>query len=376
MNWYYVEQGKQAGPVDDAKLEEMRASGQIQPDTLIWREGMANWVPYKEAKGDGNPPVGMPMPSAVPKTGPGGEPLEAVCTECGAMFPKENMIRYGNSHVCANCKPAFMQKIAEGARLGSAGPGVLSEQQIIDGEYRVEIGRVISRAWELFTGNAGSILATGIVIGLIFIAASIVTGLISRVIPLFNTVVGFFYGTPLVAGLMWFYLRLARGESANMGDAFAGFSRKYWQLVLFGVVQFVISILCLVPFIVVLIAFGLSAVLRHGGAPPHLAEGAILAMVLTVFVSVCALCYINTSMVFSVLLIIDKGYGFWPAIQLSFKVVHKHWWMTFLFLLLGFLIVFGGALLCLVGLLVTVPLYIGMKVVLYEDNFGQLAPRN
>src|SRR5262245_43870570 len=56
MNWYYVEQGQQAGPVDDAQLEELRRSGRIQADTLVWRDGMANWAPYSEAKGE---PAGL-----------------------------------------------------------------------------------------------------------------------------------------------------------------------------------------------------------------------------------------------------------------------------------------------------------------------------
>jgi len=35
MNWYYVDAGQQAGPVDDAQLEELLRSGKIQSDTLV-----------------------------------------------------------------------------------------------------------------------------------------------------------------------------------------------------------------------------------------------------------------------------------------------------------------------------------------------------
>ncbi len=117
MNWYYVDQGKQAGPVDDAQLEQMRANGQIQDDTLIWREGMANWEPYGNVKATAaaNPAGGLRLstsPAAASAVA-----TEAVCAECRNMFPKENMLRYGNSWVCANCKPVFMQKLAEGAQL-------------------------------------------------------------------------------------------------------------------------------------------------------------------------------------------------------------------------------------------------------------------
>jgi hypothetical protein len=40
MKWYYVEAGQQAGPVDDELLAALVTSGKIQPDTLIWREGI------------------------------------------------------------------------------------------------------------------------------------------------------------------------------------------------------------------------------------------------------------------------------------------------------------------------------------------------
>lgn len=118
MNWYYVEQGQQAGPVDDTQLEELFRSGRIQSETLIWREGMANWAAYNEAKGAAAQ-SGLRL-AASTAAAPAEETVEAVCAECGGIFPKQNMIRYGEAYVCAACKPVFMQKLAEGARLGNA----------------------------------------------------------------------------------------------------------------------------------------------------------------------------------------------------------------------------------------------------------------
>jgi uncharacterized RDD family membrane protein YckC len=120
MNWYYVKQGEQAGPVDDAQLEQLRAGGAIQDDTLVWHEGLANWQPYSFAK-SGTPAPGAP-PVTVRAAAPAASSTEtpdAVCAECGNMFPKQNMIRYRDNWVCANCKPVFMQKLAEGAQLNT-----------------------------------------------------------------------------------------------------------------------------------------------------------------------------------------------------------------------------------------------------------------
>lgn len=112
MNWYYVDQGKQAGPVNDAQFAELVRTRKILPDTLVWREGMAAWVAYLEVQ----PPA--PSAGSAGHAGMGsGESPDAVCAECGKMFAIQDMIRHGGVYICANCKPVFMQKIAEGAQL-------------------------------------------------------------------------------------------------------------------------------------------------------------------------------------------------------------------------------------------------------------------
>ena len=114
MNWYYADQGQPAGPVNDAQLEELVRSGKIQPDTLVWHEGLAAWQSYREVKSPA-PPSGPPPASDVGFT-PGVKP-EAVCAECGNLFAIQDMIRHGQIYICANCKPVFMQKLAEGAQI-------------------------------------------------------------------------------------------------------------------------------------------------------------------------------------------------------------------------------------------------------------------
>ncbi|MEO7425898.1 MAG: RDD family protein [Fibrobacteria bacterium] len=37
------------------------------------------------------------------------------CVECGRGFPAGEMIQFGEYWVCANCKPVFQQKLAEGS---------------------------------------------------------------------------------------------------------------------------------------------------------------------------------------------------------------------------------------------------------------------
>jgi hypothetical protein len=42
--WYFEKQGAQQGPVEEAALRQMLLLGQLQPDALVWSDGMAEWA--------------------------------------------------------------------------------------------------------------------------------------------------------------------------------------------------------------------------------------------------------------------------------------------------------------------------------------------
>jgi uncharacterized RDD family membrane protein YckC len=118
MAWHYAQGGKQVGPIEDSQFEELVQNGQIQPDALVWREGMANWQPYQQVRPGGaasGAAVGLAEPPIVTSAS------QVVCAECGGVFNLEDTIAYGKARVCARCKPVFIQKLAEGARLNTGG---------------------------------------------------------------------------------------------------------------------------------------------------------------------------------------------------------------------------------------------------------------
>jgi hypothetical protein len=43
-------------------------------------------------------------------------PNQALCAECHRPFELQSLIEYRGQHVCAQCKPIFLQKLAEGAQ--------------------------------------------------------------------------------------------------------------------------------------------------------------------------------------------------------------------------------------------------------------------
>lgn len=67
VSYYYAANGHQSGPVSFEKLKELFASRSINRDSLIWKQGMANWTALKEVEelksflGGNTPP---PLPTA------------------------------------------------------------------------------------------------------------------------------------------------------------------------------------------------------------------------------------------------------------------------------------------------------------------------
>jgi uncharacterized RDD family membrane protein YckC len=141
MNWHYVDQGEKAGPVSDAQLAELNRIGKINADTLVWCEGMSDWMPFHTVKLEvpiGAVPPVMDETKAGPSATTPPSATEAVCSECGQTFPINETIRHGKSYICAACKPVFMQKLAEGAQLNTgdlnyAGFGVRFGAKFLDG---------------------------------------------------------------------------------------------------------------------------------------------------------------------------------------------------------------------------------------------------
>jgi len=102
MAWYYALSGTSRGPVAETELRSLHQQNIVTPDTPVWTEGMADWVPFQN--------------SALSAGGsaPGHPAVTHSCAECGKLFPEDEMLHYENAWVCATCKPVFFQRIKEG----------------------------------------------------------------------------------------------------------------------------------------------------------------------------------------------------------------------------------------------------------------------
>ncbi len=99
MNWYYAHNGERKGPVTPAEFQALVASGTVNDNTLVWRDGMANWQPYADVKGQTD----------------ASSTDTAVCAVSGQTYPKSEMIQFDGQWVSAEHRDTFFQRLKQGA---------------------------------------------------------------------------------------------------------------------------------------------------------------------------------------------------------------------------------------------------------------------
>jgi uncharacterized membrane protein len=190
-------------------------------------------------------------------------------------------------------------------------------EQYVQRRASVDISGALSRGWALLRDNMGML-----------VGATVLAWLVSLV-PFFGWILSFV----LLGGLDYLFLRRMRGETVQIGDVFAGFNLAFLNLVMCGLVKWL------------LVCLGFLACILPG-------------------------IYLGIGYVFALPLVIDKKMDFWPAMELSRQVVHKHWWSTFALVIVLSLVAFAGFLVCGVGELITIPLASAAFLYVYEDLFG------
>ncbi len=121
MQWYYEGSQKSVGPISEEEFRTLIKNGTITNSTLVWNSTMTDWKRYGELNGSSAENSGR---------------ATSVCAECGRGFLREDMIKYGDSWVCAQCKPVFIQKLKEGVtvrHMNYAGFWIRFGASIIDG---------------------------------------------------------------------------------------------------------------------------------------------------------------------------------------------------------------------------------------------------
>lgn len=293
----------------------------------------------------------------------------SVCTVCKGQFSLNEMVRFGDKLVCASCKPTYMQMLSMGiSDRGSYGDGTLSPEELAAREYTVDIGGCLTAGWEMFKANMGIVIGASI---LVYLSMGI-----ANAIPFLGYISALVLTGPFMGGLWIFYIKKMRGEDATINDAFSGFNKNFIQLMLVGAVSMLISYAAIIASLIPLfVAIGTMGLFRNGSFVQGAASTAIIIPVVLFFlVGIAAFSYLTVCWVFAIPLVIDKNMQFWPAMQLSRKMVGKQWWMTFLFLTVVSLVGSLGIIALVIGIIFTGPIAFAAIVAHYRNVFDDLRP--
>jgi len=115
MNWYYSINGQRQGPVTQAEFERLVSTSVITEQTLVWKEGMAEWKPYANLAA-GN--AGGSGGAGGATTGGAAADDTAECVVSGKRFPKREMIQYEGKWVSAAHRDEFFQRLRQGMGTG------------------------------------------------------------------------------------------------------------------------------------------------------------------------------------------------------------------------------------------------------------------
>ncbi|AXI48350.1 hypothetical protein C1J03_21555 [Sulfitobacter sp. SK012] len=88
LGWHYALEGTSYGPINQDELDGLIANGTVRADTLVWQEGMDDWLPLGQMKGTAIPM----MASHAPARENIARPREDASTFVGAL--KDGFSRY------------------------------------------------------------------------------------------------------------------------------------------------------------------------------------------------------------------------------------------------------------------------------------------
>jgi hypothetical protein len=189
--------------------------------------------------------------------------------------------------------------------------------EILRRNYHLSIRACIRRGWQLVTADFGLLVPATLLVLLISGTAN----------------VGALLAGPIMGGLYVLLLKRRRGQPARFSDLFAGFQMAFLPLMM----------------------------------------GGLVASLLTGIAFMCLVLpgiYFAVSWMFTLPLIADKRLEFWPAMEVSRRIVTKHWGKVFGLMVVSGLIGVSGILACGVGLFVTMAIMFATWTCAYEDIFG------
>ncbi|WP_457568551.1 hypothetical protein [Desulfurobacterium sp.] len=200
----------------------------------------------------------------------------------------------------------------------------------------VNIVEIIKLSWQITKKRLGTILKIhGFYLLIIFALKTVASILANIHLSLVGEVIDFLFSILISGGFVYAMMKVVREGQAEIIDLFIMFEDMN-----LGTNYLIMSV---IQSIILMIAFMLLVI-------PGI--------------------YLSVGYIFAPYLLIDRRLSPWEALETSRKTVHKRWFQYFLFTLTILLINVLGALMLLIGLIVTIPLSIVAFIKLYEQTFN------
>ena len=189
----------------------------------------------------------------------------------------------------------------------------------------LDLGAALSRGWELLKTDYWTFVGVT--------ALMIVVLAVANFIP----IAGLLLNGVLLGGVQYYYLKRLRGQSAELSDCFLGFSVMTGALIIASLL------------VTVFTTIGIFLLILPG-------------------------IYLAVAYSFTFLLALDHGLDFWPAMEVSRRVITKNWFWMFLLIIVAALLSALGLLLVGIGYFLTAPLFYATIVAAYEQLIGPRQP--
>lgn len=186
---------------------------------------------------------------------------------------------------------------------------------------KLDFGGALSRGFDLLKSDYWPFVGVTLVMTLVIALVG--------VIPVANLLL---LGL-LTGGLQYYYVRKARGEKPELGDCFAGFSVMTGALIIGGLLVWLFTLL-----------------------------GTFLLILPGI--------YLGIAYQFTFLLILDHKLDFWPAMEVSRRVITANWFLMFFLVIVAGILSALGTIFLIIGVVLTAPYYYAVFAAAYEQLVG------
>ena len=316
--WFYEQQGEHRGPVNRDELLARLSTGEITPSTLVWRDGLPDWIAFSESELGGPTGTGKTPPPTTPVL----SPAPPAMVHPGIPFTPR----------AARLRPGF----------------------------RPRLRHTYGRAWTSLTTRFWPLVGC-------FALSSILLGVASQ----FGAPI-FFLMFPLMGGLYWYNLLHLRGKEGTVETLFEGFRRQFGPLAILNLIITGISFaLILVPVILLIagLVFG-AEMIDSGDNPPAVGFGILFGAMLLFFVLCLPILIVSMVGNLATLLSLDCGLNARESLSLAWAATKPHLVKVTLFMIANAALPLLGFIALYFGMFITGAWSTLAFVQLYEDAFG------